>query len=92
MESSDPSELALGGKFAKIDAMLAAAVAKVLNGELAGKINVMKEESLNSKQMLSGRRTLWHAFHHYQSSEEEGSIFEFKDILSCSLKKSPQLA
>ena len=44
MEASDPSELALGGKFSKIDAMLAAAVAKILNGELAGKINVMKKK------------------------------------------------
>lgn len=78
--------LADSGDFTVVDVRLGAAIARILTGELARKINVIKMELAKNKKMLKGRQYWWIVLDHFRIAEAEGAVLDFEDLLACCSK------
>ena len=58
--------------FALLDSKLAAALAKIMSGEFARQVNILKEECAAKDMLLKGRQVLLMLYRHYQISEVNG--------------------
>ncbi len=74
------------GAFASLDAKLAAALSKILQGELARQVNIRKEKMASTGRLMKGRQILWLLYQHFKISQAEGSLLEFQDLLNVKLQ------
>ena len=85
-EKADHDELEDSEGFPQLDAKMAAALSKIITGELARKLNAIGEQLSLKDEMLTGRHVAWHIFQHYRTTDTEGAVLEFKDRLAVELK------
>lgn len=80
------NELGDSGMFPTLDSKLAAALSKVMGGELGRQINLKKEQVARKQQYLKGRQ-IWSMLHdHYRVSETDCPILKFHDLLNVEMK------
>ena len=72
--------------FGTLDAKLAAALAKILNGEFEKGIQRRKMEALAAGVRLTGRQILWLIDEHFRLTQADGDVFGMEALLSCSMK------
>ena len=77
--------LADSGSFATLDAKLAAAIRKIIQGDLNHKINLISEEKAKAGTMMIGRQMLLKVYEQYSISDVEGALLSFEDLLQVQL-------
>ena len=63
------------------NAKLAASLTKIMTGEFARQIYILMEESASKGKFLKGRQILLLLYQHYQISEVDGQMLDFRTYL-----------
>ena len=67
--------------FPELDVVLAAAVGKILVGELGRKINQLIDDTVKIHQKPPrGRQLLWHIYSYNKTAEDSGAIYDITDL------------
>ncbi len=74
------------GAFPSLDAKLAAAITKIVSGNLSHKIHLAMETRAKTGRMLTGRQMLLMVYDHYKISEVEGALLDFEDLTMVKLQ------
>lgn len=61
--------------FETLDAKLSSALSKILNGEFARKVTVMKHQAMETGRRLSGRQLLRAIDQHFKMTEADGAVY-----------------
>ena len=85
-ETKDWEELADSGSFTILDVRLGAAIGRILTGEIARKIGVLKMQLAKDKKVLKGRQYWWFVLDYYRIAEAEGAVSDFEDLLTIKCK------
>jgi len=72
--------------FETLDAKLSSALSKILNGEFARKVTVMKHQAMDTGRRLSGRQLLRAIDQHFKMTEADGAVYGMEHLLSVSMK------
>ena len=78
-------ELGDSEAFPSLDAKLAAALSRTLQGDLAQQVNLVKERHAGDGKFLKGRQILWYIHRHFKVSEADGALLDFDDLLHVQL-------
>ena len=69
-------------KFVSLEAKIAAALNKIIHGELSRQIGLLKERLSMKETTLLGRQVIWFVYEHYKTSQSEGAILDFTDLMA----------
>ena len=73
-------------EFETLDAKLAAALTKIISGDFARKVQVLKMNALEKGQRVSGRQLLAAIDKHFKMTEADGAVFGVEHLLSVVMK------
>ena len=74
-------------EFPSLDAKLAAAFSKVVQGDLSHRINPLKDQLAAQRRLVKGRQILLMVCQHNQINAAEGAILDFVDLLNVRLHR-----
>ena len=81
VERSEYKDLENSEDFAELDVVLAAAVGKILVGELGRKIHLLIDNFVKLyEKPPRGRQLLWHIYFHNKTAEDSGAIHDITDM------------
>ena len=84
-DSVEIEQYASSGRFPSLDAKLAAALSRILTGDLLHQVNLLKERYAKMGLLLKGRQILWQIYKHYKISEADGALLDLRDLLAVTL-------
>ena len=72
-------------KWRNVVAMLAAALTRILLGEIGRKVNLEIDKWAKKGVMVNGLQILWLIYRHYDLEEGLGAVYDIEDLMSLSL-------
>jgi hypothetical protein len=75
-----------GAGFGTVDAKLAAALARLLTGEFARKLRVMKTDAMQKGSRLIGRRLLLAVDEEFQVADADGAMYGIEHLFSITMR------
>ena len=84
----DPEHLQVSEGKQLLDAKVAAGLSKILHGDLAKQIQLLKEKAEAEKMLLKGRQIAWYIKDYFRINADHGAVMDFSDLIAVRMQGS----